>query len=286
MNLEQNSQYQLIDIVRRAGQQVVMPNFRQLNHGDVTVKTSLSDLVTIADQASEDFISAEIRKHFPDWAIVGEEAVAADPSTTDLISSAQTCVIIDPIDGTWNFAHGIADFGIIIAVVVEGRTRFGLLYDPVNDDWVYANQGEGAFYQRTLMHEKAHTGITDLAQAPLPLHIRAEEDLSKLAGIMSIHSYTGDKKQDFALKATKFARINNLPSCPAYRQLAQGHFHFSLTYKMMPWDHAAGALIYTEAGGICRTLQGEEYSPNMPDGEMLTAQSEQQWQALAEHFRR
>lgn len=285
MNLEQSSQHQLIDIVRRAGQQVVMPNFRQLNHGDVAVKTSVSDLVTIADQASEDFISAEIKKHFPDWAIVGEEAVAADPNTTDLISSAKTCVIIDPIDGTWNFAHGIADFGIILAVVVEGCTRFGLLYDPVNDDWIYANQGEGAFYQRTLMHEQGKAAIIDLEQAPLALQVSAEEDLSKLAGIMSIHSYTGAKKQDFALKATKFARINNLPSCPAYRQLSQGHFHFSLTYKMMPWDHAAGVLIYTEAGGVCRTLQGEEYSPSMLDGEMLTAQSEQQWQALAKHFR-
>ena len=103
---------------------------------------------------------------------------------------------------------------------------------------------------------------------------------------MSVTPYTGQKKQDFALKASRFVRINNLPSCPAYRQIAQGHFHFSLTYKMLPWDHAAGVLIHTEAGGVCRTLDGQEYNPAMLDGEMLAAQSEQQWQALAEYFRK
>ena len=103
---------------------------------------------------------------------------------------------------------------------------------------------------------------------------------------MSVNSYTGQKKQNFALKASRFVRMNNLPSCPAYRQIAQGHFHFSLTYKMLPWDHAAGVLVHTEAGGICRTLDGQEYNPAMLDGEMLAAQSEQQWKDLAEWFRR
>jgi fructose-1,6-bisphosphatase/inositol monophosphatase family enzyme len=282
MNLDKLSQDRLIDIVRRAGQEIVMPSFRQLHASDVETKSSLTDLVTVADKASEAFITTEIQHAFPDWEIVGEEAVAENPSTTDKIATADTCVIIDPIDGTWNYAHGLSDFGIILAVVVKGMTRFGLLYDPVNDDWVYANLGEGAFFQRTAMNEKGKNQTPN--QAPLALHITAEPELDKLAGIMSVNSYTGQKKQDFALKASRFVRINNLPSCPAYRQIAQGHFHFSLTYKMLPWDHAAGVLVHTEAGGVCRTLEGKEYSPTMLDGEMLAAQSEQQWQELAEHF--
>jgi fructose-1,6-bisphosphatase/inositol monophosphatase family enzyme len=261
-----------------------MPSFRQLNVADVETKSSLTDLVTIADKASEAFITDEIQQTFPDWEIVGEEAVAEDPSTTDKIATADTCVIIDPIDGTWNYAHGLSDFGIILAVVVKGVTRFGMLYDPVNDDWIYANLGEGAFFQRTAMNEKGKNQTP--AQAPLALRITAEPDLDKLAGIMSVNSYTGQRKQDFALKASRFVRINNLPSCPAYRQIALGHFNFSLTYKMLPWDHAAGVLIHTEAGGICRTLDGQEYRPTMLDGEMLAAQSEQQWQELAKHFRK
>jgi fructose-1,6-bisphosphatase/inositol monophosphatase family enzyme len=55
---------------------------------------------------------------------------------------------------------------------------------------------------------------------------------------------------------------------------------------MLPWDHAAGVLVHTEAGGVCRTLEGKEYSPAMLEGEMLAAQSEQQWQELAEYFRK
>uniref|UniRef100_A6VZR2 Inositol monophosphatase n=1 Tax=Marinomonas sp. (strain MWYL1) TaxID=400668 RepID=A6VZR2_MARMS len=284
MNLDKPAQERLISIVRRAGQEIVMPNFRQLSAADVETKSSLTDLVTIADKASEAFITDEIQQAFPNWEVVGEEAVAEDPSTTDKIGTADTCVIIDPIDGTWNYAHGSPEFGLILAVVVKGVTRFGLLYDPVNDDWIYANLGEGAFFQRTAMSEKGKHQTP--AQAPLPLHINSnvELNLDKLFGIMSVNSYTGQKKQDFALKASRFVRINNLPSCPAYRQIAQGHFHFSLTYKMLPWDHAAGVLVHTEAGGICRTLDGQEYSPTMLDGEMLAAQSEEQWQALAEWF--
>ncbi|GAA0231636.1 inositol monophosphatase family protein [Marinomonas primoryensis] len=284
MNLDKLSQDRLIDIVRRAGQEIVMPSFRQLNAADVEIKSSLTDLVTVADKASEAFITAEIQQAFPDWEIVGEEAVAEDPSTTDKIATADTCVIIDPIDGTWNYAHGLSDFGIILAVVVKGVTRFGLLYDPVNDDWIYANLGEGAFFQRTAMNEKSNNQVPN--QTPLALQITAEPELDKLTGIMSVNAYTGQKKQDFALKASRFVRINNLPSCPAYRQIAQGHFNFSLTYKMLPWDHAAGVLVHTEAGGVCRTLEGKEYSPAMLDGEMLAAQSEQQWQELAEYFRK
>lgn len=286
MNLDKPTQARLINIVRRAGQEIVMPSFRQLSAADVDTKSSLTDLVTIADKASEAFITTEIQQAFPDWAIVGEEAVAEDPSTTDKIATAQTCVIIDPIDGTWNYAHGSPEFGLILAVVVKGVTRFGLLYDPVNDDWIYANLGEGAFFQRTAMDEKGKHQTP--AQAPLALRLNdtTETDLDKLFGIMSVNSYTGQKKQDFALKASRFVRINNLPSCPAYRQIAQGHFHFSLTYKMLPWDHAAGVLVHTEAGGICRTLENKDYSPSMLDGEMLAAQSEQQWQALAEYFRK
>ncbi|MBJ7554383.1 inositol monophosphatase family protein [Marinomonas spartinae] len=283
MNLDKPTQARLINIVRRAGQEIVMPSFRQLSAADVETKSSLTDLVTIADKASEAFISNEIEAAFPDWEIVGEEAVADDPSRIDKIATADTCVIIDPIDGTWNYAHGLSDFGIILAVVVKGITRFGLLYDPVNDDWIYANLGEGAFFQRTTMAEKGKNQVP--TQAPLPLHIIAEPELDKLAGIMSVNSYSDDRKRDFALKASRFVRINNLPSCPAYRQIAQGHFHFSLTYKMLPWDHAAGVLVHTEAGGICRTLDGQEYSPTLLDGEMLAAQSETQWQELAAYFR-
>ncbi len=282
MNLTKATQERLISIVRRAGQEIVMPNFRQLSAADVETKSSVTDLVTIADKASETFITQEIQLAFPDWEIVGEEAVAEDTSTTDKIATADTCVIIDPIDGTWNYAHGLSDFGIILAVVVKGITRFGLLYDPVNDDWIYANLGEGAFFQRTALNEKRQHQTP--SQAPLALKITAEPDLDKLTGIMSVNAYKGQKKQDFALKASRFVRINNMPSCPAYRQIAQGHFNFSLTYKMLPWDHAAGVLIHTEAGGICRTLDGQEYNPAMLEGEMLAAQSEEQWQALAEWF--
>ncbi|MCV2402434.1 inositol monophosphatase [Marinomonas sp. C2222] len=277
-----NSQKVLINIARRAGREIVMPHFRQLSHSEVETKSCASDLVTIADKACELFISEEVKQQFPDWEIVGEEATALDTSITEKIQTADTCLIIDPIDGTWNYAHGVPDFGIILAVVMKGVTQFGLLYDPVNDDWMYANLSEGAYFQRTSLQEQ-HS-LKQPSQPPLVLKISPQQEFYQLAGIMSVHSYTGRKQQHLATQATHFARINNLPSCPAYRQLSLGHFHFSLTYKMLPWDHAAGVLIYSEAGGICRPLDGSEYKPYMLEGEMLATQSEKLWLALANHF--
>lgn len=271
MNLSKESQTTIVNIVRLAAKKVILPNFRNLDASQVQEKTSLLDLVTIADQACERFISTHITQSFPNWAIVGEEAVAQDPDLINTIGESDICLIIDPIDGTWNYAHGLSDFGVIIAVVVKGETRFGLLYDPVHDDWIYANKGEGAYFARP-------------DTSPVPLSIHPEMDFERMIGILSFSYPTLEEKKTIALKATAFAKINNLPSCPAYRQLALGHFHFSLRQSLNAWDHAAGVLIHKEAGGYCRLLDGSEYSPTKNKGKLLVAQSKEQWEKLAQWF--
>jgi fructose-1,6-bisphosphatase/inositol monophosphatase family enzyme len=70
-----------------------------------------------------------------------------DPSLIDSLAIANLAVIIDPIDGTWNYAHGLGNFGSIMAVVSHGKPIWGLLYDPYRDDWVEASPGEGALFK-------------------------------------------------------------------------------------------------------------------------------------------
>lgn len=136
----------LVALVRQTGREIVMPRFRNLDPGDIAAKSDACDLVTIADREAETALSAGARAILPGCAVVGEEAVAEDTALLDQIASAETCVILDPVDGTFNFARGLAVFGIILAVTHRGRTVFGLLYDPVLDDWVMAHRGGGAHY--------------------------------------------------------------------------------------------------------------------------------------------
>ena len=144
----------LIEIIREASRAEIMPRFRALNAADIKVKSRADDLVTEADLATERRITEAVVQLMPEAAIVGEEAVAADPSILSRIADAETCVIVDPIDGTWNYAHGSSTFGVILTVTHKGETVFGVLYNPVNDDWIEAERGGGAWFCRQGRRER------------------------------------------------------------------------------------------------------------------------------------
>ncbi len=130
----------LINLVRRAARAEIMPRFRNLAQGDITTKSGPHDLVTEADHQAEAMIARGLQRMFPHALIIGEEAVAAKPSLREDVSAAELAIIIDPVDGTWNFAHGLPLFGVIIAVTRFGRPVLGLLYDPVADDWIISDE--------------------------------------------------------------------------------------------------------------------------------------------------
>ncbi|MEZ5478561.1 MAG: inositol monophosphatase family protein, partial [Thiolinea sp.] len=105
--LTQEQEHALLDIVRHAARTEIMPRFRQLSANAIQEKTSSQDLVTEADVRAEQVISAGVRELLPEAAVIGEEAVAEHPEILEQIASADMAVIIDPIDGTWNYAKGV-----------------------------------------------------------------------------------------------------------------------------------------------------------------------------------
>ena len=117
-----------------------MPRFRRLVPGAARAKSAPDDLVTEADLAMEAALTEGVRRVLPGTAVVGKEAVAADPGVR-AAAGAELAVIVDPLDGTWNFTHGVAVFGVILAVARWGEPVWGLLYDPLLDDWVVARRG-------------------------------------------------------------------------------------------------------------------------------------------------
>lgn len=248
--LDQNVIDGLIDAVRFAARTEIMPRFRQLDAADIDTKSGPDDLVTIADKRSEVVIADRVRSLLPDALIIGEEAVATDPSLLEHLAEAKLAVIIDPIDGTNNFAKGLAVFGVILAVVADGQTVFGLLYDPVVDDWIMATRGGGVTFQRG-------DGTTSTLDAPNP-----PASVAAAEGYVSVFMFNKTEQTQISKGYPAFARLNSLRcSCHEYRMMALGHADFCLNGGAHPWDHAAGALVLSELGGCVMDAMGAPYAP-------------------------
>ncbi|MEM1389661.1 MAG: inositol monophosphatase [Pseudomonadota bacterium] len=244
----------LIEAARTAGRCEIMPRFRQLDPGTIETKTGPSDLVTMADQAAELSIAAAAQDILPGALIVGEEEVETKPELLDQIADAPSALIIDPIDGTWNYANGVPAFGTILAVTAHGETVFGLIYDPVNDDWIAAEKGSGAWSGRER---------SAIWRAPVP---------PRLSGFVPANYFPAPIGEKLWKTCPAFDLVFDV-GCSAYeyRLLAQHSVAFNLAASLKPWDHAAGVLITQELGGKSMLLSGKPYKPGMKEGVLLSA---------------
>ena len=263
---------QIINMVRRAARAEIMPRFRRLSDGDIRTKSRADDLVTDADTKAEAMITRALQIAFPSALVIGEEAVAAKPDLLEGIKDAQLAFLIDPVDGTWNFAHGLPVFGVIIAATRYGKPVFGLIYDPVGDDWIIADEG------MTPQPQRPFGAARDLKAA-------TGKPLEEMSGIIPLHLFAKDKQAQLAATFPAFARITALRcSAHEYRMLAQGYMDFSLTAVLHPWDHAAGALIAARAGAHVEMLDGGDYSAARQSGHLLIAPDKSTWSKLKKQF--
>jgi len=252
----------LIDLVRTAGAQEIMPRFRRLAQDDIEAKAHAQDLVTVADRSAEEAIRRQVSRILPGAAFVGEEGVAADPSLLDTVGSSDTCVVVDPIDGTGNYVAGLSVFGTILAVVHKGQTVFGLLYDPVVDDWMVARRGDGAWFRR-------RDGDV------VPLRTQADRSLSDATGCLALQEYDPDARETVLRGFRKAFHVRDIRcSCHEYRQLASGGIDFLRSFTLKPWDHAAGLLLVAEAGGWAEVDGPRPYAPTLRDGRVIAASCE------------
>jgi myo-inositol-1(or 4)-monophosphatase len=208
---------------------------------EVTSK-GLRDIVTDADLAAERAILDVITARFPDHLILSEEG----KHDKDLAGSAPTW-IIDPLDGTSNYAHRFPYFSVSIGLAQHGEVLVGVVYDCLRREMFLAEKGQGAFRQSA-------------GEAPEPLHVSAETDLAEaLIGL--------GWPRDPAKRRTTMAAAERMSvACRTLRSLGtaalelaevaagglDGFYHLSL----FPWDVAAGALLIKEAGGRLSTPTG------------------------------
>lgn len=263
----------LLSAVREAARARIMPRFRALEASDISTKSGPADLVTLADTEAEAQITGAVRAAWPEAEVLGEESVAADAGLRARMGEADLAVVIDPVDGTWNFAKGLAVFGVLLAVLRHGVPVWGLLYDPVMDDWIEAAPGEPALFV---------TG----AGRRRPVSTSPEARPDQLTGYMPLGLFARPARERIAAEFPDFLRVTSLRcALHEYRMVAQGHAEFCLSGPVPhPWDHAAGVLAVQSAGGVARFLDGEPYTALRPEGVLLAAGSAEAWDSLARRF--
>ncbi|QQR41106.1 inositol monophosphatase family protein [Devosia rhizoryzae] len=258
----------LADILREAGNREIVPRFRNLEDADIDRKSHLYDLVTEADVGAERVITAALHDLYPDALIVGEEAYAADKSILSGLVQAELAFVIDPVDGTFNFAAGNGLFGSILAVVRRGETIGGLICDPLRGDVLIGERGAGARLVRA-------SGQSS------PIRAAAPTGLENMVSLVCWSYLQEPLRSRVAANLTR-VRLSMCYGCSAYEywMVASGHAHFSGADLTMPWDHLAGSLIHEEAGGYSAHLDGSPFRAGRIDAGILNAPDKASWEML------
>jgi fructose-1,6-bisphosphatase/inositol monophosphatase family enzyme len=254
----------MLALLREVSECAILPHYRNLAADQVIAKAA-DDVVTVADHAAEAMLTEALKK-FTDLPVIGEEAAHADPAVLDHVGS--DCWIVDPLDGTRNFARGQPPFGILIARTSGGETRDGWIYDCLSGRFCLAQRGKGAFVDGERIAARP-TG----------------ED-PPVAAISLIFMDPARRMAASAALDGHYRQVD-VPYCAAeqYPRLALGTNDVSLFERTLPWDHAAGALWLNEAGGKCARPDGTAYRVDQWQRKgLIGAASPRLWEQMAERL--
>lgn len=255
------------DLLRFAAQRSMLPRYRALAEDEVEMKSE-DDPVTVVDREIEDFLTEALDRLAPGVPIVGEEAAHGYPKVLSHLS--RQCWIVDPLDGTANFAAGKPPFGIIVALADAGSAVAGWIYDPLADRLCHARRADGAFIDGERIRARP-TGETPPVAA-----------ISRM--------FLDDRQSaEVDEKIAPHYRLVDIPRCAAeqYPRLALGVNDVSRFERTLAWDHAAGALWLNEAGGRAARLDGREYRVDQHEEPgLLGASSPAIWDAFVETLER
>ncbi|MCX8474508.1 MAG: inositol monophosphatase [Sphingomonas sp.] len=250
-------------LMRAVAAEVVMPRFRGLAEHEVAIK-SAGEIVTVADR------EAELRLHDGLMAlglgarVLGEEAVEEDPALLDGVGEGLVW-LVDPLDGTANFAAGRAPFGMMIALVENGSTVAGWMLDPLSGRLCHAVRGMGATCDGAVVRARPTGAIRPRAA-------------------LGTHFLPSDRRARVHAQADLHLDVVPVPRCAAasYPRLVRGEDDVALFQRILPWDHAAGALFVTEAGGMVTHWDGSPWRVGGPGRGVLAAATPRLWERAAD----
>jgi fructose-1,6-bisphosphatase/inositol monophosphatase family enzyme len=254
-------------LLRQVADTAIMPHFRQLRDGEISEKTP-GELVTIADHKAEAMLEEHLATILPYSRVVGEEACAADPAVLDRLDGGLVWVV-DPLDGTAHFAAGREPFGTMVALAADGRTIGSWIFNPVQNLMFTAALGEGAFVTNAEgMRQRLKT---------------ADPSGTPVAGLAT-QFMTPELREATTARGSEAFDLVPIPRCAAehYPRLCRSENHIALFQRTLPWDHAAGALLLTEAGGYVARWDGTPYRFHDNRLGILAATSRKLWDEAAE----
>jgi fructose-1,6-bisphosphatase/inositol monophosphatase family enzyme len=253
-------------IMRAASDTAIVPRYQQLS-ADQIVEKAADDMVTVADGEAEAILSERLAALLPEAAVVGEEAVHAAPEIVHRIDNGLAW-IIDPLDGTNNFALGKPPFGVLVALSDGGRTVGGWILDCLTGRFCYALEGKGAWIDGE------------------PIAARASGVVPPVAAISVIFADPARRAAITSYIAPHYTMVD-IPRCAAeqYPRLALGTNDVSVFERTLPWDHAAGILFLNEAGGRAARPDGSAYRPDQHGQRgLIGASTPALWDQLAERL--
>ena len=253
-------------IIKKIATEEILTRYNRLKSHEVSDKAS-GEIVTAADVQSEYRLVEELTTLMPDSTVVGEEGFNKDKSIMARFDGDVPVWILDPLDGTRNFSEGNPRFCIIVAYCFKKTTYIGWIYDPLNDDMLFAAKGMGAWYNNK------------------PISLQGTPKLSDMIGSVGkqrreyLNSHYGSRNKEVPRQLLRYRCIGL-----EYIDLIRGHLHFAEYEYLKPWDHAAGILLHQEAGGysaytetLCQYVPGPASSKKF-----VAAQSQGNWQEICD----
>jgi myo-inositol-1(or 4)-monophosphatase len=225
----------------RAGQLLREMHCRQHTVGQ---KSSDIDLVTEADIASERLIVDAIRARFPDHSILSEEGLGDLEAAT---SDTPWIWLVDPLDGTVNYAHGYPTWGVSLALAKRGRPVLGVTCDPLRDEVFWAEQDRGAWLNGEALHVSDVPNLSRALVATGFAYKRASLDDNNVA--------------EFGVVMPRVQGVRRAGAAVLdLAHLAAGRMDAYWEMHLQPWDWAAGWLLVREAGGVVTGISGEPWT--------------------------
>ncbi len=241
-------------LVRRVAAQVHLPLF---DRGVTGEEKSPGELVSRVDREAERLLVDGLAELAPGVAVIGEEGAAADPSVMRALTSEAPVWLVDPLDGTSAFLDRSPDHAIMLALVQRGRTLAAVVHQPQHGRTYTAEVGSGTW----------RDGVR-LRREPAD-----HADLGALRGAVFRRFLDAGSRRAVEADEHRFGDLTPRSTCAGveYPRIVEGDADFVLFWRTLPWDHAPGALLLAEAGGVAVRPDGTPYRPDDDRSGLLAA---------------
>ncbi|MEX8194213.1 inositol monophosphatase family protein [Comamonas guangdongensis] len=245
---------QVAALLHSAAEELIAPRWRRLEADDIQLKAP-GEWVTAVDREVEERLSIGLKALLPGSAVVGEEQCALRPQLLGSIGAGLVW-LLDPVDGTGNLVAGSGPVSVMLALLEDGETLASWMLNPLTGVMHHAQKGGGAWRgsQRIVARRASPPG------GP---------------GIVRTRFLPEEFKKHLAQTALEFRAGSNCAGEDYPSLLADNEF--ALYWRVLPWDHAPGALFVSEAGGVAAHLDGRAYRAGQQQPGLLVARSQQTW---------